>query len=134
MDTAKAVELINDIHLMPGWSLSAVSAYPMPGTVQVTCTIETVNSNQDMSKRGYPHHITITPGILFPVSDYPDAERLEYEVLSWVLSLMEHELREFFRVGADRVAPFHPHRQDGDAAYQRQAMGLLDGILANISN
>jgi len=130
METSEAVKFINGVTLMPGWSVTATDAYPLPGTVHITCMVDTVNSNRDMALRNYPQNLTIAPDALIDVARIADAEQLYYELFGWVLSLMEHELREFFRGGATLRAPFHPHRPEGNAAYERQATRMFEEMMA----
>lgn len=116
MDARTAVELINEIHFMPGWRVSAeLDWWSMDRLVKVTCEVDTVNSNQDMALEGYPQAITIAPAITIDPREYRNADMLYVGVLSWIVDVFKHEAREFFRVGNDMEAPFHPHKPEGDA-------------------
>jgi len=116
METASAVELINDIHFMPGWRISAELNWWSRGRlVEVTCEVDTVNSDRDMALRGYPQKITIAPSMVINPADVSDADELYAGILGWLVELFTHEAREFLRVGNGMEAPFHPHKAEGNA-------------------
>lgn len=116
MDAQTAVELINEIHFMPGWRVSAeLDWWSSSRLVTVTCEVDTVNSNRDMALQGYPQAITIAPVMTIDPAQFTDADVLYVGILGWIVDVFKHEAREFFRVGNDMEAPFHPHKPEGDA-------------------
>ena len=117
MNTQTAAQKINELHFMPGWKLRAVPMWR--GTVYVSCEVDTYNSNREQALRGYPQRITIAPDTLMDISSVDADEELYAQVLAFALEVFTHEAREFFRVGDDMQAPFHPHRPEGEAAWER---------------
>jgi len=50
-----------------------------------------------------------------------DHETFYRIVLNNLIAWETHEAREFFRVGSQYIAPFHPHRPDGEGLWVRTA-------------
>jgi hypothetical protein len=122
MDKNTCLALINGIHFMPGWTISGKFSSPRLPYIQVTVTVETVNSNHDNAVQGYADKITIEPTVMCTPSDYTTPEELYFALFGWLMELQLHEAREFFRVGNELVAPFHPHRAEGNRAFNDAAM------------
>jgi len=115
MDNSTAVNLINNLHYMPGWSFEA---FDTGGPSIVTrATIETVNSNQDQAFRRSPERITLERNALVHPVDYATENDLTAALFTWIMEIQIHETREFLRVGKDLRAPFHPHRPEGEQAW-----------------
>lgn len=126
MDAAVAVQKINAVHFMPGWRVRAEVVNPAPlwsedgyDIVRITAEVDTVNSDRADALRGYPERITITPSTKASVRDVHTEDELYAGVLAWLREVWTHEAREFFRVGPTMRAPFHPHRADGNARWDR---------------
>lgn len=128
MDANTAMDLINGrMHYKPGSRITAMPSYlsqmadllGMPewrNVIEVTVAMDTVNTDQDMALRGYPEKITVAPSCEIDVTHMtPDA--LAARVMAFIIEAEIHEAREFFRVGDDMHAPFHPHRVEGAQAW-----------------
>lgn len=61
------------------------------------------------------------------IDDIDTAAQFYPRVLAVLLSISEHEDREFFRV--DGVAPYHPHRPDGERAWRREGERTSSGAV-----
>lgn len=115
MDVRTAVDLINGIHFMPGWRISA-ERWGI-NSIRVTCEVDTVNSDRENALRGYPEQITLNPSIIIMPLQISSADELYAGILGWISELFLHEAREFLRVGPNMEAPFHPHKAEGDARF-----------------
>lgn len=113
MKAKEAVDLIRQVHFRPGWTIKASVVLPGLPYVTVTAHVETVNSDRENALRGYPEQIMIAPDCILDAMAYGTEDELYGALLSWLISLETHECREFFRVGPQMDAPFHPHRLDG---------------------
>lgn len=117
MDNETAVNMINDLHFMPGWSFQAIDSGGR--TIFARALIETVNSNQDQALKGYPQHVILERGLLVRPDEYATEGDLSEALFSWCYEILTHEAREFFRIGPDMRAPFHPHRPEGERAWSQ---------------
>ncbi len=113
MKAMEAVDLIRQVHFRPGWTIEASVVLPDLPFVTITAYVETVNSDRENALRGYPEQITIAPDGILDARAYDTDDELYGALLSWLIALETHECREFFRVGPQMDAPFHPHRPDG---------------------
>jgi hypothetical protein len=120
MDAQRAAELINGISYRPGWK---IEAHYLPGLpfVLVQAYVRTVNSNRELALKGYPEEIVLGPDTIIDAELYATPEDLYRRILDWIIGLEVHEAREFFRVGDDMDAPFHPHREECQRAWERTA-------------
>ncbi|BCL28529.1 hypothetical protein ACFFS2_30675 [Streptomyces aurantiacus] len=117
MEAQQVVDLINQVSFRPGWEFRAhVMAEGTP-LVIVQALVETVNSDRDQALQGYPEEILLAPSVIADAGDFMNPDDLYAALLQWIIELEIHECREFFRVGPDKDAPFHPHRRDGQRAW-----------------
>ncbi|MGW7514154.1 hypothetical protein ACWGJ2_00980 [Streptomyces sp. NPDC054796] len=113
METASAIELIQDVIYKPGWSFTARDhTQRFEDTVVVRVDYPARNSNRDQAKAGYPQTITTYAEFPLVVKNFTN-EDLYASLLKTIISIEEHEAREFLRVLPTDWAPFHPHRVDG---------------------
>jgi hypothetical protein len=131
MDTQQAIDLVNnELHYRPGTRFHAVRSilaqisemFPRETTISreivISLGMETFNSDQDMALKGYPERITVAPSLTVDVATLT-REQLIDRVMVFIGEVELHEAREFFRVGSAMDAPFHPHRESGQAAWDR---------------
>jgi hypothetical protein len=127
MNVQDAVNLINKTTFRPGWKISARPAvdygfysYPGPARIQLEFEIDTVDTSHVDDAGRYTRKMTQRGDTEFAVANL-DGLGLLRGILDWVhASYDEHEDREFLRVRQDDgswLAPFHPHRSDGDRAW-----------------
>lgn len=134
MKASEVIETLSTLSYKPGWTFEAEtyreesmslvdlilagdSARGADVLFRVTC--HTVDTNQDCALRGYD-----TPKVLewkepLRASNYSSREELLASIFGWLMMTELHESREFFRVGKDMGAPFHPHREEGNALWAR---------------
>jgi hypothetical protein len=115
MDATQVAEAVSKIHFMPTWQFD--SMIMASDLVTVRAWWETVNSDQDKAVQGYPQGVTLERVLMVHPQDYDTADDLHAALLTWLIEIMIHESREFFRVGDSMAAPFHPHRYEGDALW-----------------
>lgn len=120
MDAQRAAELINKISYRPGWKIEAHYLSGLP-FVLVQAYVDTVNSDRDQALKGYPQKIVLGPDTVIDADLYGTPEEIYRRILDWIIGLEVHEAREFFRVGPDMHAPFHPHREECERAWERTA-------------
>lgn len=121
MDAHTASDLINSLHFMPGWEFRARTLPAMwpgePEVVRAELLIDTVNSDREDALLGYPEKITVAPSMTFYPGEVKSKEELYAGLLIWARECWTHEAREFLRVGDDMQAPFHPHKETGEVAW-----------------
>lgn len=132
MDRKEAVALLDGLSFKPGWRFSArdLSVGPFNGSwedamafldgndVMFSVESDTVNTNQDMARKGYPEPLTLRFGLPLRSESY-DRDELLRKVFDLLMEIETHEAREFFRLKSEGYcAPFHPHREDGNALWK----------------
>lgn len=122
METKEVVDTLSSLSYRPGWTFDA--HLPFSGNLvifEVTC--RTVNTDRDCARKGYSEPKVLAWQELLNADDYPDREALLSAVFGWLMAIELHESREFFRVKSeDYAAPFHPHREDGNAMWDRSLL------------
>lgn len=113
METASAIELVDGVIYKPGWTFTARDhTKRFESTVVVRVDYPARNSNRDQVDAGYPQEIATYAEFPLVVEDCTD-EDLYAKLLEAIMSIEEHEAREFLRVRPTGWAPFHPHRATG---------------------
>lgn len=113
METASAIELVHNVIYKPGWTFTARDhTKRFESTIVVRVDYPARNSNRDQAAVGYPQEITTYAEFPLVVKDRTD-EDLYAALLDIIMSIEEHEAREFLRVRPTDWAPFHPHRATG---------------------
>lgn len=118
MDNTSALKVVRELHFMPSWQFEALDTYG--DTIFVRATWETFNSNQGLAVRGYPQAVTLVRELMVHPEDYATADDLYAALITWLIEIQIHETREFFRAGNDFRAPFHPHRPEGERAWDNE--------------
>lgn len=115
MNYDTAVRLLRDVRYKEGWELIPSQVW---GTNAVDIRIECWVDN---SNTFAPNPKTLAGGSfsidLDRIGEY-DHQRFHRIVLNNLIRWETHEAREFYQVGPRRVAPFHPHRADGELLWQ----------------
>ncbi|MEU6573599.1 hypothetical protein [Streptomyces sp. NPDC046805] len=117
MEAQQAADLINQVSFRPGWEIQAELMAEGTPFVIIQASVETVNSNRDQALSGYPEKILLASTAIISADEYVIADDLYAAMIQWFIDLEIHECREFFRVGPDKAAPFHPHRPEGQRAW-----------------
>jgi hypothetical protein len=119
MDIGEAIATVNDLIYKPGWTLSARDhSKRFEGAILVRLEYETINTNRDQAREGYPEMIKTYAEFPVVVGDCPDQLTLFRRVADNLLDVEEHELREALRYRPrDCWAMFHPHRMEGMRAW-----------------
>jgi hypothetical protein len=121
MDNIQVIDVVSGVHFMPSWEFTAREV----GTdqVQIDATWDTVNSNHDQAVQGYPQKVSLIRSLgVFP-SHFRTKEELYGALVMWLVEIQIHETREFFRVGWNMEAPFHPHKPKGEDDWNRAMQG-----------
>jgi hypothetical protein len=118
-----AVELVNQLIFLPGWTITATDhSNRFEGTILVRVDYPARNSNRDQAPDGYPQEIRTYATFPLVVADCDDAD--VYGAIVEALAEIElHEIREFLRVSPTNWAPFHPHRVDGMRRWAKRTGG-----------
>ncbi|MFC4463983.1 hypothetical protein ACFPH6_05295 [Streptomyces xiangluensis] len=119
MEAQQAADLINQISFRPGWEIRADVMVEGVPYVIVQALVETVNSDREQALKGYPERILLAPAAIIDADEYVIADDLYAAMMQWIIDVEIHECREFFRVGPDKDAPFHPHRSEGQSAWEK---------------
>lgn len=114
MDIDRAIRDIETITFLPGWSVTAAPCDRFQGVLSLTVILPVVNSSNPPEEPGDVY--TIIPSFWLVINDLDEFDNPFMELMGRVLEILGdvlmHEAREFFRVGLDHWAPFHPHRVD----------------------
>jgi hypothetical protein len=115
MNYDTAVRLLRDVHYKRDWELTPSRVWGTNGMdISIDCWVDNSNPTAPNPKTlaGAPFSIDLDK-----INEY-DHQRFYRIVLNNLIAWEIHEAREFFRVGPRRIAPFHPHRADGDALWR----------------
>ena len=121
MDKTEAMRLINAVQYKPGWEISAPNSWMQhlyQGAVAVQIKWTARDTNREYAVQGYPVSKAMDVDELIPF-DGCTREELLRRVFELIMQIELHESREFFRVTPTYEAPFHPHRDECEAAWQR---------------
>lgn len=121
MEAATAAWWINEnVHLMPGYRVRAQANHPSrdPNWVVLQYQIDTLDTDDYWYA---PKRITVNPTVDADVSTCKNGADLSRVVLDNLMFILSHEHREGLRVGKEMLAPFHPHRTDGQRRYSQTA-------------
>lgn len=130
MNATEAVRLINEnVSYKAGWDVSAYT-FGDPGVsnrvyVSVRATLP------DSDRRHAPNYvypITSAAAGHIDVSPATTEQSLYKMVLELLIEQEIHEAREFFKVGRDFYAPFHPHTNDGKARWDGEQLDMPKAI------
>lgn len=113
MDIQSAIDLVNELTIMPGWELEATDhSKRFEGAICLKVTYPSYETSREMAKEGYPE--ANRPYASFPivVRDL-DNVGLYRAIVAVIMEIYEHEVREFLRIKPTLWAPFHPHQIDG---------------------
>lgn len=114
MDTAQAIDTINNMIYLPGWKFTATDyTSRFEGTVRIRIDYPALNSNRDQAAEGYPDPIDTYAVFSMTVGDCDSAEDVYFKMIRHLTDIWVHETREFLRMPGSLEAPFHPHRLKG---------------------
>jgi hypothetical protein len=119
--------ILDSLVFRPGWKFSAKTTPNNDwwgGDVELHMECTTVDTDREYARQGYNMPRTLEWDVPLDSRNYDNSDQLLGAVFVMLMQIELHEAREFLRVGSENFrAPFHPHRPEGDAAYQRQIMG-----------
>lgn len=129
MIAKEAAEIINELRFMPGWTFEAspmdrfekmITGVPADvEAVRLTHVIETVNTDRENAREGYPETRTVIPSTSFPTDTLHTRNDVIALVFASVMETFQHEAQEFLRdPSQDWAAIFHPHRPEGQAEFR----------------
>jgi hypothetical protein len=115
MDSREACRQINTMALRPGWTATAMPYSDKE--VLVDFGLDTHNSNENEAPY-YPFKFTRGDYKRIDVRDVSSRNELAAQVIAKIMEIEYHEWAEFLRYPDGRrwVAPFHPHRPEGNRA------------------
>ena len=131
MDKIECASLLDSLTYRPGWTFTArplarwEAAMAGWGDCDVvfTMTCDTVNTDRDCAVKGYPEKKELDWELPVTSASFTDRDALLRAVFDLLMVIELHESREFFRIKSeDYAAPFHPHREDGNALWRRTAL------------
>lgn len=115
MDISTAITLIQGITYKPGWNISGHdNTKRFEGCIRVDFVYPATNSDRSEA----PAYSTPIPpngaraSFAVIVSTLDDVQ-LYRAICQLIMTIEEHEMREFFRINPTYWAPFHPHKSDG---------------------
>lgn len=115
MEMAEALRVAESMTYKPGWDIHVGEEWPGTGEMRVYVEWRADNSSpRDVDDRTW---VMADQSAVIRVDMVSSVEDLQRLLLQVFLDAETHEAREFLRF--DGWAPFHPHRYDGDRAYQR---------------
>jgi hypothetical protein len=113
MDARQAAGFINGLALKPGWQIDATPADY--GRVVLNISFPTFNSNEQYAPTYAAAPFTARNVRTVTVTSYSTPASVTGDVLRLCLETEAHEWQEMLRYQASGrwVAPFHPHRPEG---------------------
>jgi len=116
---AKDMErLVEKVTYKRGWTVYAFasdSAF-LGDPYSLTLVLEAVVENSSRARYGQP--VRAGDVKLVNTRNLETEEDALNEILNFIIEQEVHEAREFFKVGADYRAPFHPHTEEGKKNYE----------------
>ena len=111
-----AVKCVEDIKYKPGWKFfvadNSMFIDTYGGNSIIVCMEYSAPDSSDYPE--YKRNVKVHTQAIIPL--YDDLTEMEFHhiVISKAIATADaHEAREFYRVGSDAKAPFHPHTNDG---------------------
>lgn len=125
MDYRTASKILRDVNIMPGWSMNhwPIDSYTMAVEFQFLAP----NSSD------WPtYERKSIAGDVFELNldEIETALDLHRIMVDKLVKLYEHEVREFYRVSPTWVAPFHPHTNAGNLAWETYSARNEDKVAA----
>jgi hypothetical protein len=129
VNTQEAVRFLNsDVAWEPGVTVKAVAdttysdfgyQRPYAGAIWVRVIMAVIDSSSVREDGTYPSGPKTELHSEFTLQpyEYKTREKLLYRTIREIAKMHEHDVREFTRVRDESgrwVAPFHPHREDGN--------------------
>lgn len=129
MESNKACAVVDSITYKPGWDIVSMASEAVQGVVIVQIKLEAPNSASIFAPT-YPHTIDVVRTYHIEVSNCTDDYEVYWLVLSCIRDVELHETREFFKVGDNYHAPFHPHSVHGRTTWREEPFidSDLDGV------
>lgn len=140
MQTNEAISVLKNLSYKPGWRFDAESLATLAHeagegetelgravmgprfdtTIAFRLDFDTVDTDREYAREGYPQPKELGQTIPLNSDDFQSADELVYAVFELIMQLEVHEAREFFRrKDCDYAAPFHPHRPEGNALWEK---------------
>lgn len=112
MSAADAADVINGLIYKPGWLIQATPwTERHQDAIKIHFEYPAFNSSEPPY---FPTAITARADFAILAGDCPDPTILLAKLAGLLLTIEEHEMREFLRLGrGDHEALFHPHTTDG---------------------
>lgn len=110
-----ACELIGNVIYKPGWLIEPKVNLRFEHAIAVKVTYPATNSDRDQAAKGYPNMVSpMGPHATFTilVKDLDDVQ-LFAALAEILMTIEEHEMREFLRIAPNYWSPFHPHHTNG---------------------
>ena len=127
MEVQSAIEMTRSFVFFPGWTLEARDyTHRHEGTIALHVEFPGVATERENAP-GYKVKIRPYQDFVIIVRDL-DFEGYCRAVLECLHRIFIHESREAFRVRPTMLAPFHPHRVDGQRRWGDVAGDLAYGI------
>lgn len=119
MDIQTAIDLISQITYKPGWIItSRDNSKRFESSICVDITYPATNSDRseapDYSTPILPNGARASFAVMV---NKLDNVALYAAICQFIMTIEEHEMREFFRINPTYWAPFHPHKTDGMARW-----------------
>lgn len=120
MQLAEARKLAQGIWFMPNWEIDADGLQLRHDVIELRFVYEVPDSDVVYAPR-YWRMGRIQSFWPIKIDDIKPGDSVEFyrRVFNAMTEVMIHEAREFFKVGRNFDAPFHPHTPDGQRTYNR---------------
>lgn len=133
-----AAQTLRSLAYKPGWSFDAQSfeelsprsqfaaemtfggVADMDNLIMFRWQCDTVDTDRENAINDYAQPRTLDDVVPLDASTFENSDQLLFAVFQMIMRLELHESREFFRCkDRDWNAPFHPHRAEGEALWER---------------
>lgn len=128
MEVRTAIELVNNLRIMPFWDLTATDhTNRFEGAICLKVEYPSYETSREMYREGYPEQNRPYASFPIVVRDLDDIG-LYRAIVAIIGEIQEHETREFLRVNPTGWAPFHPHQIDGMRRWEKGSDEWRDTI------
>lgn len=124
MYASEALKWFNDgVYFKPGWKFTFTAAYDNYALIVVE--FDAPDTDRELALRGYPEVKHLRTSFGFDPSELSGAAELQERFFTFLIALDVHDDREFFRVGPNMDAPFHPHNVARNDDFEATVLGRV---------
>lgn len=111
------------VYFKPGWKFTVSETLDFYALVVVE--FDAPDTDRELALRGYPEMKHMRTAFGCDPSEISGEQELQELFFAFLIALDVHDDREFFRVGPDMDAPFHPHNVARNDDFEATVLGRV---------